>query len=113
MRSLNDIFLTGYLADVSTAGQIYVPIPDTGRLVAAYAARNGTISGGDAVLTLKTAQGTAGTITLAHAADAAGDVDSNTFTANNQVVEGETIEIETNGGSTGTVPVVVTLVVRR
>lgn len=113
MRTLNDYFLTTQIADVSTAGQIYVTAPDKGKIVGVYTALNGAIATADAVLTVKTAQGTAGTITIAYSGSAAGDVDSLVPTSNNEVNEGETIEIETNGASTNTVPVEVTLIIRR
>lgn len=113
MRTLNDYFLTADITDISTADQIYVTVPDGGKLIKVYSALNDAISGADAVLTVKTAQGTAGTITVANSSSASGDVDSLTPTTNNLVVEGETIEIETDGASTGTARVVLTLVIRR
>lgn len=113
MRSLNDYFLTAYIADVSTAGQIYVAVPDDGRVTKVFTALNGTIDTANSVITVKTARGTCGTLTITASGSAAGDVDSATFSANNQVLEGETIEIETDGGSGQTIPVMVTIVVTR
>lgn len=115
MRSLNDYFLNAYIADVSTAGQIYVVAPDDGYIVEAYSALNGAITIGNATLTLKIG-GTAvtgGTITIATAGSAAGDVDSCTPTAANYVTKGSTIEIETDGGSDTAAAVMLTLVIRR
>lgn len=113
MRTLNDYFLTADITDVSTADQIYVAVPDGGKIIKVMSALNDAISGADAGLTVKTAQGTAGTITIAQSGSASGDVDILEPTANNEVVEGETIEIETDGASTGTARVAVTLVIRR
>lgn len=113
MRTLNDYFLYAHLADVSTAGQIFVAVPDGGKLIKVITALNGAISGADAGLTVKTAQGSAGTITIANASSAAGDVDTLEPTSNNVVNEEETIEIETDGASTGAVEVTITMVVRR
>lgn len=31
MRTLNDYFIPFKITDVSTAGQVYVPVPDAGR----------------------------------------------------------------------------------
>ena len=113
MRTLNDYFLTCQIADVSTAGQVYVAVPDDGKIIKVMSALNGAISGADADLTVKTAQGTAGTITIAQSGSAAGDVDTVEPSANNYVKEGEAIEIETDGASTGAQGVAVTIIVRR
>jgi len=112
---LNQYFLTAYIADVSSAGQIYVVAPDGGRIVKAYSALNGAIGTADVDLTLKIG-GTAvtdGVITIATASSAAGDVDSCTPTAANNVTAGQAIEIETDGASTNTVAVMVTLIIER
>lgn len=112
----NNVYaVNAYLADVSTAGQIYVVAPFGGEIVKAYSVLNGAIATADAVLTLKIG-GTAvtgGTITIANASSAAGDVDSCTPTAANSVTDGQAIEIETDGASTNTVPVMLTILIRR
>jgi hypothetical protein len=113
MRTLNDYFLTAKIEDISTAGQVYVAVPDDGKVIKVFSALNGAIATGDATLTVKTAQGSAGTITVTQSGSAAGDVDTVEPTSNNSVVEGETIEIETDGASTNTVSVDLTIVVRR
>lgn len=115
MRRLNDYFLFGEIADVSTAGQIYIPVPDGGTIVKAFSVIDGAISGADAGLTLKIG-GTAvtgGTITIANSGSAAGDVDTCEPTAARSVDEGGSIEVETDGASTGTVKAGICIVVRR
>lgn len=115
MRPLYDYFLTLYLADISTAGQIYIPVPDGGEIIKAYSVINGAIATADSVLTLKI-NGTAvtgGTMTVAYSGSAAGDVDSCTPTGANVVNEGDVIEVETDGASTNTVPAVITVIIRR
>ena len=110
---LNARVMTAYLADVSTAGQIYVVSPFTGVLREIHTALNGPITAGNAVITVKIA-GTAvtgGTITIAQSGSAAGDVDSAYPTAANTVRRGQVIEIETDGGSTDTAAAMVTLVI--
>lgn len=112
---LNDFVVTAMLADISTAGQIYVVSPVTGTIVKAYSVINGAITAADAVLTLKIG-GTSvggGTITIANSGSAAGVVDECTPTSANIVNAGQAVEIETNGASTGTVPAVITLVIRQ
>lgn len=113
MRTLNDYFLHCQIEDISTAGEIYVPVPDSGRIIKIITALNGTIGTGDADLTVKTAQGTAGTITVTASGSAAGDVDTLEPTSNNYVNEGETIEIETDGASSNTEMIGITIIVRR
>lgn len=115
MRRLNDYFVYGHIADVSTAGQIYIPIPDGGTVVKIFSALNGAITGANAVLTAKIG-GTAvtgGSITITQSGSAAGDVDTCEPTAARHVDEGGTLEIETDGGSTGTVAVTICAVIRR
>jgi hypothetical protein len=98
-----------YLADVSTAGQIYVPIPDnaSGKVVEIRAALNGAIATANAVLTAKIDNVTLtnGGITIAHSGSAAGQTFVSRPTANNNVSPGKAVEIETNGASTNTVEV--------
>lgn len=113
----NAVSLNFYIADVSTAGQIYVPISGdlSGEVVEIRTALNGAIATADAVLTPKIG-GTAmtnGAITIANAGSAAGDVDVSRPTGANAVAPGDAIEIETNGASTNTVEVFGTIVIKR
>lgn len=107
--NLNVISVPFTITDVSTAGQVYIPVNGqmAGEVVEIRTVLNGAISGADAVITPKiggTAM-TGGAITIANASSAAGDVDSSTPSAANVVSAGDAIEIETNGASTGTVEV--------
>ena len=115
--NLNEVTLPFYIADVSTAGQIYVPVPTgyEGKIVEIRTALNGAIATADAVLTPKIG-GTAvtnGAITIANSGSAAGDVDVSNPSAANYVKAGDAIEIETNGASTNTVAVFGIIVIRR
>ncbi len=104
-------FMTVEITDVSTADQRYVAPGFRGRITKAYSALSGAITGADATLTLKIG-GTAvtdGTITITQSGSAAGDVDSCTPSAANTFQATDAIEVETDGGSTGTVEAVVTL----
>lgn len=109
--------LTFVIPDVSSAGQVFIPIPDgyDGEIVEIVTALNGAITGGDAVLTPKIAgvAMTNGAITIANSGSAAGDVDRSRPSSANAVASGGSIEIETNGGSTGTVSVFGTIRIRR
>lgn len=114
MRTLNEYMIYTSITDVSTAGQVYVAVPDGGKIVEVYSTLAGTIATADAVLTIKTAEGTVSeTITIAYSGSAAGDVDSCIPTDNNNVVKGGTIEIETSGASTNTIVAQLCIVVRR
>ena len=53
MRTLNDYFIYGKIEDVSTAGQIYIPVPDDGKIIKIMSALNGALGTADAVLTSK------------------------------------------------------------
>lgn len=113
----NKVTLNATIDDVSTAGQIYIPVPDewAGEVVEVRSALNGAITGADATLTLKK-NGTAmtnGTITITQSGSAAGDVDLCRPSGANGVAAGDAIEIETDGGSTGAVAVTLTVVIKR
>ena len=115
MRTLNDYFIYGKIEDVSTAGQIYLPVPDDGKIIKIMSALNGAIGTANAVLTAKI-NGTAvtgGAITITQSGSAAGDQDSVTPSAANYVAEGDKLEIETNGASSNTISVDICVVVRR
>ena len=115
MRTLNDYFLTAEIEDVSTASSTFVAVPDGGKIIKIITALQGAISGGDAAITFEIG-GTAvtgGAITVANSGSAAGDVDTATPTAANRVEEDGTIEMITDGGSTGAKKLLVTFVIRR
>ena len=115
MRTLNDYFITAEIEDISTASSTFVAIPDGGKVVKILTALQGAISGADAAITFEVG-GTARTnsaITVAYSSSAAGDVDTSAPSAANRVEEGGTIEMITDGGSTGTAKLLVTFVIRR
>jgi hypothetical protein len=106
-----NVVVTTSIADISTAGQIYVAPGFNGRIRKAFSALNGAITGADSVLTLKI-NGTAvtgGTMTVANSGSAAGDVDSCTPSGANVFDADDAVEIETDGASTGTVATTITL----
>jgi len=110
-ESLKKVILNTFIEDISTAGQIYVVSPVAGTITKIYSVINGAITGANTILTPKIG-GTAitgGAITIAFSGSAVGDVDSSTPTALNAITAGSAIEIETDGGSTGTVKTVLTI----
>jgi len=115
MRTLNDYFITAEIEDISTASSTFVAIPDGGKVVKILTALQGAISGANAAITFEIG-GTAMTnsaITVAHSGSAAGTVDSSIPSALNRVEEDGTVEIITDGASTGAKKLLVTLVIRR
>lgn len=109
--SLQTRYFTVEIDDISTAGQNYFVPGFRGKIKKAWSVIGGAIGTADADLTLKIG-GTAvtgGVITVATASSAAGDVDSCTPTGANTFGVGEAIEIETDGASTNTVKVTVTV----
>lgn len=115
MRTLNDYFLHAEIADISTASSTFVPVPDSGKIIKIISSLQGAISGGNAGISFEIG-GTAvtgGGITVAHSGSAAGDVDTAEPTAANEVQEDGTIEMITDGGSTGARKLNITFVIRR
>ena len=115
MRTLNDYFLTSTIADISTASSTFVPVPDGGKVIKIITALQGAIGTANAAITFEIG-GTAitgGAITVTQSGSAAGDVDTATPTAANEVAEDGTIEMITDGASSNTIKLVVTFVIRR
>ena len=115
MRTLNDYFLTSTIADISTASSTFVPVPDGGKVIKIFTALQGAIGTANAAITFEIG-GTAitgGGITVTQSGSAAGDVDTATPTAANEVAEDGSIEMITDGASSNTIKLVVTFVIRR
>ena len=94
MRTLNDYFISGRVADISTAGSTFVAVPDGGRIIKIMTVLQGAISGGNAAITFEIG-GTAVTgagFTVAHSGSAVGTMDGSVPTALNRVEEDGTIE---------------------
>lgn len=99
------LYLTVTMADISTAGSVWVVAPKAATFTGLWSVINGAITGGDAAITTEIG-GTAvtgGTLTIANSGSAAGDVDTGTPTAANTLTAGQALEIITDGGSTNTV----------
>tara|TARA_R110002073_G_scaffold59232_1_gene149451 strand:+ start:118 stop:465 length:348 start_codon:yes stop_codon:yes gene_type:complete len=115
MRTLNDYFLTVKLTNVSTSSSAYVVAPDNGKIIKISSVLGGVITGGNAAITceINGAAVTGAGLTITHSGSAAGDVDTSFPTAANNVLEGDVIELITNGGSTNTHSLEFTIVIRR
>ena len=115
MRTLNDYFLHAAIADISTASSTFVPVPDGGKVIKIITALQGSIGTANGGISFEIG-GTAitgGGITVTQSGSAAGDVDTATPTAANEVAEDGTIEMITDGSSSNTIKLNVTFVIRR
>ena len=98
-------YITARFDDVSTAGDIYIPMNFAGSIDYISSVIDGALGTGDVTLTCKI-NGTAitsGAITITQASSAAGDVDSATPTALNNITSGQYIQVTSDGASTNTV----------
>lgn len=112
----NKIFVTGEIADVSTASSVRIPIVDDmeGEVVDVRTVLGGAIATADAVVTVSKKNASMGTVTIAFTASAEGDIDSLQPTSDNRfLVAGDWLELTTNGGSTNTVPVGFVVTIKR
>ena len=115
MRTLNDYFITAKIANISTASSTFVPIPDDGKVIKIFTALQAVIATANGAITFEIG-GTAitgGAISVAYSGSAVGDVDTSEPTAANEVAEGGTIEIITDGASTNAAVLYITFVIRR
>ena len=115
MRTLNDYFITAKIANISTASSTFVAIPDGGKIIKIFTALQAVIATANGAITFEIG-GTAitgGAITVAYSGSAVGDVDTAEPTAANEVAEGGTIEMITDGASTNAAVLYITFVIRR
>lgn len=112
--NVNERSLNITLDDVSTASIVYVPVPWNCTLTAVYTALGAAITGADSTVTIKNNTGTsAGTITVSYSGSAAGDIDSAALVTNNTFTTGQKVIIETDGASSTTAKLYITLVFTR
>lgn len=103
-------FIAVEIPDISTADDRFFVPGFRGKIKAIRSSINGAIATADATITT-TIGGTTvtnGAITVAFSGSAAGDVDEAIPSANHTFEAGQAIQVETDGASTNTVPVVVT-----
>ena len=103
------------IVDISTAQSDWIVAPHAGAITDIWTVIDGAIGTADADITLELAGTlvTGSTVTVATASSAAGDVDTATATAANTVAAGDAIEVITDGASTNTVEVCVTIIIER
>jgi hypothetical protein len=103
---------TVYFSDLSSAENIYCPIPFGGTVSRVTSVLEGSIAGGDVTVTVKDSSAASmGTLTVTQVGSAAGDVDSLDPTTNNTVADNDYILIQTDGGASTHVDFMVSVVV--
>ena len=106
-------YLTAVFDDVSTAGDLLIPVPFSGTVTSVRTVISGTIATADVTLTAKVNSSamTDGDVLIEYSGSAAGDIDSCTPTAGNTVSTTDYITISSDGASTNTVSasIVITL----
>ena len=106
------VVMTVRIADVSSMETLYLPAPITGQITRISSCLSGALTGTDATVSV-TINGTAvtgGSLTVATASSAAGDVDTAVPTAANTISAlTDYITVATDGASTNAHPLIVML----
>lgn len=107
------VALTRVIADISTAGDVYVVSPVAGTISKILGVLEGAIATADAVVSFHIGAVSidSSDITVANSGSAAGDEYDVTPSGHNTVVAGSVIKITTDGASTNTVPFTVTVLI--
>jgi hypothetical protein len=111
IKNTNKVFITYTIDDISTAASHWVVPGIAGDIVGITSVLHGVIATADANITFEIA-GTAVTgsaLVVAYSGSAAGDVDTSTPSAANTVTAAQPVEIITDGASTNTIKLTVTL----
>lgn len=104
---LKYVVVTGEVADISTASAVRIPVTQDmeGEIVEVRGVLGGAIATADATITASVNANSIGTITVANAGSAEGDIDTLSVTdADRFVTEGDYIKVATDGSSTNAVP---------
>jgi hypothetical protein len=102
----NTYFSTHIIDDVSTATTIYIPTTRAVTVVAVTSVLHGAVTIADSTITVKNAAGASmGTLTIAFTGSGAGTIDTLLPASNNTIAANSFLTIETDGGSTTTMPI--------
>lgn len=112
IKNRNLVTLCGTFSDISTAASIFIPNPIAGVISKIYVSLDAGITTANSLVTaeLNGVLVSGSTVTVT-AGSAAGATFSSTPSGSNAVAAGQAIEIITDGGSTGSAPAHVTVVV--
>lgn len=109
----NSYVLTCTLNDVSTASSVYIAFPFACTATKVTTVLQAAITGADSTVTIKSNGGsTIGTITVAQSGSAAGDVDTVSLTPTAFSAD-QRMQIDTDGASTNTAALVISIMVTR
>jgi len=101
--NINEFTVCGWMADISTADVIYLPVPMDCVAVEATFTIQAIITGADAIVTfMNNAGATMATQTVTYSSSGAGDTYQTSLSANNVFTAGQKMSISTDGGSTST-----------
>lgn len=109
-----NVYVTAVIPDVSTADSVLVPIPDSYTVVGAEVVLGGAITDANASVSFLNSSGASmGTpVTIPFSGSGKGDQYSFTATGNNVIIGPSWIEVATDGASSGSQPVFVTVKLR-
>ena len=108
--NINKTILQCVIASVSVAETVFVTTPFGGTLTNVYAVLQGILTGSNGTITVANNAGAiAGTITVTTAGSFAGQKLSIAPVTNNNFVSGDNLSVATNGVTTGTAKLFVTL----
>jgi hypothetical protein len=111
---VNEDIIVFLYDDIGTAGSRYIPIPWDCTVVQIFTAIQASIAGADNIFTFRNnGAASMGTITVTQSGSAAGDVDSMTPASNNTFTAGQKMQIDSNGGDSGTTDVYISIRVLR
>jgi len=98
-------YITAVFDDVSTAGDLYIPMNFAGTVTSVRSVLHGAIATADVTLAVKVngVTMTNGNITIAFDSSAAGDLDSCTPSAGNTVTASQYLQVTSDGASTNAV----------
>ena len=106
--------ITVHIHDISTATDIYVPIINAGTVSKLQTVTSAAIAGSDLIITAyNSSSASMGNLTVTQSGSAAGDVDEKSPTSNNTVAAGSYIRINSNGGPSSHVDVMLIIAVDR
>lgn len=110
----NSYVFTTILDDVSTASSVYIAFPFACTATKVTTVLQAAITGADSTITIRNHAGTASnTLTVAQSGSAAGDVDTVALSSNNTFTTDQKMQIETDGASTNTAKLVISILVTR
>ena len=106
--------ITVHIHDISTVTNIYVPIINAGTVTKLQSVTSAAISGADLVITAyNSSSALMGSLTVTQAGSQAGDVNDSLPSSNNTVTAGSYIRINSDGGPSSHVDVMLIIAVDR